>query len=414
MSKKIKIVHEKTSPETTKAHQVSEVEAPSYSSKKSTFWRVLGIIFISLIFGGIGSVLAQKIVVPFIEQKYLTHEEKIVIPEKEEKIIIKENSATIEAVKKVTPAVVSIVSTRNAADFFGDVFVQQSGGTGFILTSDGLILTNKHVAGDKKTKYSVLTSDGKDLAAYVLTTDPVNDIAVLKVDAKNLPVVEIGDSSELVPGQKVIAIGNALGEYQNTVTAGVVSAVGRAVVAGDETGAERIEGAIQTDAAINPGNSGGPLINVRGQVVGINTAIDKGGQTIGFAIPVDVIKPVDNFIENIRKVGKIIRPMIGIRYIPITKELASLNNLPVSEGALVYKGNEPGALAVIPGSPADEAGIEEEDIVIAIDDQKIDKDHSLSYLIQKYKPGDEIELIILRNKKERKTKLKLTEMTEIN
>jgi serine protease Do len=406
MSKQIKIIAEKNNPNIESPKQF-ESQTSSVPTRKLGFWRVFGIILISLIFGGVGGVLADRIVIPFVEQK-LAKQVNVVIPEKTEKVTVEENSATIESVKKVSPAVVSIVSTVNVQDIFGGTQTQKSGGTGFVLTSDGLILTNKHVAGDKNSTYSVLTSDGKDLQASILAIDPANDLAVLRVNAKNLPVVEIGDSSSLVPGQEVIAIGNALGEYQNTVTAGVVSAIGRAIVAGDtEGGSERIEGAIQTDAAINPGNSGGPLVNIRGQVVGINTAIDQGGQTIGFAIPINLIKPLDNFIKSARE-GKIVRPLIGIRYIPITKELASINKLSVSEGALVYKDNN--SPAVVLGSPADDAGIEEGDIITTINGKKIDKDHSLSYLIQQYRPGDEVELVILRDGKEMKVKLKLGEM----
>jgi len=405
MSNKIKIVD-------TQINEKNESSnIPSPSSPKRSFWKILGLILISLIFGGVGGVLGQKIILPLIEQKYLNHQEKVVISEKTEKINVEENSATIDAVKKVLPSVVSIVSSKNTTNFWGDISVQKTGGTGFILTSDGLIITNKHVASDKNTKYTILTYDGKNLEGYVQAVDPVNDIAVLKVKANNLPVVEIGDSSSLVVGQRVIAIGNALGEYHNTVTAGIISGIGRAILAGDETGeSERIEGAIQTDAAINPGNSGGPLINLKGQVVGINTAIDKSGQTIGFAIPINLIKPLDNFIKNIKEKGKIVRPMIGVRYVNLTKEIAALNSLPVSEGALIYRDEEKGMPAVVPGSPADKAGLEEGDIITAVNDQKIDQEHSLSYIIQKFQPGEEVELTILRDKKEMKIKLKLAEM----
>jgi len=405
MSDQIKIVDDHSN-----LGQTPNIPSTGSHSPKSSGKLILLTIIISFIFGGIGGTLAQKIILPYIEQKYLKGEEKVIVTQKTENVTVKEESATTEAVKKVNPAVVSIVSTKNISDIFGEYFAQKGAGTGFVLTTDGLILTNKHVAGDKNIKYSVITSDGKNYTAMVAAVDPVNDIAVLRIKAKNLPVVEIGDSNALVPGQRVIAIGNALGQYQNTVTAGVVSGIKRSIVAGSETGgAERIEGAIQTDAAINPGNSGGPLINLRGQVVGINTAIDQGGQTIGFAIPINLIKPVDNFIKNIQEKGKIIRPMLGIRYIPINKELASLNDLPVSEGALVYRGDK-GEPAVIPGSPADEAGIEEGDIITAINGQKINEENSLAYLIQQFQPGDEVELTILRDKNEKKIKVRLAEM----
>jgi len=417
MSQKIKIVTTKTNPDEIDKIDNTVPETENFSSpqsqqvkvKKFGFWKILGIILISLIFGGIGGVLAQKIIIPFVEQK-LGKSGEIVVAEKTENVTVEESSATISAVKKVNPSVVSIVSTKNVSDIFGGSSSQQSAGTGFILTSDGLIITNKHVAGDKNAKYYVLTTDGKNFDATVSAIDPVNDIAVLKVNATNLPVVTLGDSNSLVPGQNVIAIGNALGEYQNSVTAGVVSGIKRSVVAGDNTGSsETIEGAIQTDAAINPGNSGGPLINIEGQVVGIDTAADQNGQTIGFAIPINLIKPMDTFIQNVREQGKIVRPLLGVRYIPINNELASLNNLPVSDGVLVYKGSGQDSQAVIAGSPAAEAGIKEGDIITAIDGQKIDTNHSLSSLIQNHKPGDEIELTILRDGKEKKVTLKLGE-----
>lgn len=373
---------------------------------KSKLKFIIGLCLLSLIFGILGGGLASKVIVPYLLKK-LGQSEEIIIPEKYEKIKVEEESAIIDAIRKVSPAVCSITSERSVYDIFGDVTTQKSGGTGFILTSDGYILTNKHVTSDKNAKYTVLTSDGQDYKAKVVAYDPLNDLAVLKIEAKNLSVVEIGDSSDLKIGQRVIAIGNALGEFQNTVTVGVVSAKGRAVTAGDGLGSgERLENLIQTDAAINPGNSGGPLVNLAGQVVGINTAMAKA-ENIGFAIPINIVKPIDNFINNLEKKGKIIRPMIGIRYISITKELASLNNLPVKEGALVYGGV--GELAVIPGSPAALAGIKEGDIILAIGDDEINPNYSLSQIIQEYQPGDEIELKILRNGKELRLKLTLVE-----
>ncbi len=324
--------------------------------------------------------------------------------------MVEEESGIIEAVDTVDESVVSIVSSKEVYDFWGDVFEQKGGGTGFVITTDGLILTNKHVVSDKSAEYTVITHNGKDFEAKVLSLDPINDLAVIDIQADNLTPVDIGDSDDLKVGQRVIAIGNALGEYQNTVTEGVISAKGRAIIASDETGqGERLEGVIQTDAAINPGNSGGPLVNIKGQVVGINTAIEQGGQLIGFALPINIVKPIDKFIENIRTRGKIVRPLLGVRYIPITKEFASLNDLDVTEGALVSEGRM-GEAAVIPGSPADLAGIEEGDIVTHINQDKIDEKNSLSSLIQKYQPEEEVEVTLLRGSKEMKVKATLEEM----
>jgi serine protease Do len=386
----------------------SEITIPP-KKKRSKIWVVLGIIFLSFTFGILGGGLAEKIIIPLI-LKELKSDKKVEIVEKKENVKVEEQSGIIEAVDKVTPSVVSIVSSKNVYDFWGDVFEKKGGGTGFIITSDGLILTNKHVVSDKNAQYTVITYDGKDYEGKVIASDPVNDLAVIDIEADNLKAVEVGDSDDLKVGQRVIAIGNALGEYQNTVTTGVVSAKGRAIIASDETGqGERLEGVIQTDAAINPGNSGGPLINIQAQVVGINTAVERGGQLIGFALPINIVKPIDKFIKNIREKGRIVRPMLGVRYIPLTKEFASLNNLDVTEGALASEGKT-GEAAVIPKSPADKAGIEEGDIMTHINQDKIDENHSLSSLIQKYQPGDEVEITLLRGSTQMKVKATLVEM----
>ncbi len=309
---------------------------------------------------------------------------------------VTEQSATVDAVKKVTPAVVSITSVQSTEGFFGAVSQTKSSGTGFIVTSDGLIVTNKHVVPDKSVQYSVFTSDGKEYKGKVQAQDPLNDIAFLKIDAKNLPTVTIGDSSKLQVGQTVIAIGNALGQYQNSVTEGVVSGIGRAIQAGDSSGSssESLQNVIQTDAAINPGNSGGPLVNIDGQVIGINTAVDQQGQSIGFAIPINMIK---NQINEVKVKGVISRPVLGIRYIPITKEFAARNNLKTDKGVLVYGGSD---LAVLPGSAADKAGIKENDIILSIGSDQIDENHSVTGILQKYSPGDKVSLKVLRDNKE--------------
>jgi len=321
-------------------------------------------------------------------------------------VTLQEDSAIIKAVEKVSPSVVSIVSTRNVRSLFGN-FEQTGAGTGFVIQANGLIATNKHVVSEQ-AKYTVLTADGKSYDAEVAAVDSLNDLALIKINALNLPVVDLGDSDALKVGQRVIAIGNALGEYQNTVTTGVVSAMGRSITAGGSDGAsEKLEGLIQTDAAINPGNSGGPLVNLAGQVVGINTAIDLQGSQIGFAIPINSAKSA---IASYLASGKISRPMLGIRYINITKEVAALNNLSVNAGALVVAGDTPDQPAVTPGGPAAKAGIKEGDIIVSIDNQKIDKDHSIISILRKYKPGDSVSIKLLRNGKEAQVTVKLGEL----
>ncbi len=354
---------------------------------------------------------------------------------------IEEESATIEAVKKISPSVVSIIISKDLSKLnqigsdlfpFNDFFQfglpgfnfnlpgrgaqpktdqpqkqEIGGGTGFIISEDGLILTNRHVITDNAADYTVILSDGKKYPAKILATDTVNDMGVVKIEARGLKPVELGDSSTLRIGQTVIAIGNTLAEYRNTVTKGVVSGLSRRVTAGDAGGySETIDQAIQTDAAINPGNSGGPLINLDGQVVGINTAVSQQGQLIGFAIPINSAKPV---IQSIKTYGRIIRPFLGVRYVLVTKDIAEANNLPNDYGALVLRGTNPTDLAVIPGSPADKAGLVENDIILEVGGEKVDEDHSLASLIAKYQPGAEVEFKIWHKGETKLIKVKLEE-----
>jgi len=326
---------------------------------------------------------------------------------KTEKLVLEESSAVIDASKKVSPAVVSILSKKDIEDFFGRVYQQESGGTGFIITNDGLILTNKHVVSDANAEYTVFTADGKNYQGKVLAQDPYNDLAVIKIDATGLPVVELGDSDNLEVGQWVMAIGNALGEFQNSVTLGVVSAKDRKITTSGIGSSEQLFDLIQTDAAINSGNSGGPLVNLKGQVVGINTAVASNAESIGFAIPINSAKKA---IESVKKTGKITRPMIGVRYVNITKELAKANGLSVDHGALVYKGKNQNEPAVVAGGPADKAGVKEEDIILSVNNEEINENNPLNKILLDFNPGDEIELNIQRGEDQKKIKLTLGEM----
>ncbi len=330
-------------------------------------------------------------------------------------ITVEEDSSVVDVVKKASPAVVSIVVSKDLSklpgfggspfdfdQFFGFGFpnlyqpkssepnVQEVGaGSGFLVSADGLILTNKHVVSDQGASFVVLMNDQKSFEAKVVAEDPVNDLAIIKIDIQNAPYLELANSDEIQIGQKVIAIGNSLGQYQNTVTTGVVSGIGRRIIAGSSEGAEQLEGVLQTDAAINPGNSGGPLLNIAGQVVGVNTAIDSQGQLVGFAIPAADAKRALSTFQNS---GKITRPYLGVRYIMITPQLAKQENLPKDYGALVLRGETRTDLAVIPGSPADKAGLNENDIILEVDGKQLGKDLTLVGAIKSKQPGQTIRL----------------------
>jgi S1-C subfamily serine protease len=280
----------------------------------------------------------------------------------------------------------------------GTVKQEIGGGSGFVVSPDGLIVTNKHVVVDTTADYTVLTNDGREYSAKVLGRDRTNDVAVIKVDPNSpnkgkgvnqMDTLPLGDSGQLKIGQTVIAIGNALGEFTNTVSKGIVSGLRRNIVAGGFSGAEQLDQLIQTDAAINEGNSGGPLLNLKGEVVGINVAIAQGAQNIGFALPIDTVK---NTIESVQKSGKIIQPYLGVRYVVINPVLKQQNNLPFDYGVLVARGQNPGDMAVLPGSPADKAGITENDIILEINSTKIDENNSLAQVVSSLQVGQEITL----------------------
>ncbi|MEK7511398.1 MAG: trypsin-like peptidase domain-containing protein [Patescibacteria group bacterium] len=405
-----------------------------YDEKFRGFWPA--IIIVSLVVGAFSGAFGSFFLKPYLEKTnwgkdFLNSNIVQQMAGQKEVIEVTEDSATIDVVKKVSPAVVSVVVTKELQNFYNltgpDIFdfwnlgqtlpqggtkekKEVGGGTGFVIDESGLILTNKHVVSDEQAEYSVVFNDGKKYEAGVLARDTVNDIAVLKIKANNLAVVELGDSDKLQIGQTVIAIGNALGEYRNTVTRGVVSGVNRSIVAGDNYGAsELLENVIQTDAAISPGNSGGPLLNLGGQVIGINSAINLQGQSLGFAIPVNQAKTV---IDSVKKYGKIVRPWLGVRYVQINVEIAKANKLNYEYGALIIRGEGKEDLAVVPASPADKAGLAENDIILEVNGKKLAEENSLVQEIAKYKPGDEITLKVSHEGNEKMIKVKLEERKE--
>jgi serine protease Do len=285
--------------------------------------------------------------------------------------------------------------------------VQVGGGSGFIVQADGLIMTNKHVISDAKAEYTVILNDGQRFPAVVLSRDPINDVAILKIPATKLPCVKLGDATKLELGQSVIAIGNALGIFKNTVSLGIVSGLSRSIAAqaDPDSPSQEMRGLIQTDAAINPGNSGGPLVDRHACVVGVNAAIISGAQSIGFAIPVNAAR---RDLNDIKKFGRIKRPLLGLRYVMIDDNMKEKMNLSVNYGALVMRESEHD-YAVVPESPADKCGLREKDIVLTFGDKKLDHDHPIQDFLENLNVGDEIELLVLREGKEFKTKATLSE-----
>lgn len=390
---------------------------------------IISLIIIALLAGIVGGYLGNSVVGDFLNSNVGKGEVPGVTSSIQE---TKEESATIAAVEKAQPAVVSIVVTKDLSKIYDDYYSnglfpfsfgipseeggQQEigGGTGFFISPDGMLLTNKHVVQDEDAEYSVIMQDGTRYDnVKVLARDPIEDMAILKVDdGNNFPTIELGDSDSLKVGQTVIAIGNSLGEYQNSVTKGIVSGLERNITAGGQLGqaTERLQNIIQTDAAINSGNSGGPLINLSGQVVGINTAVDFSGQLVGFALPINGLK---DEIQSVKEGGEIIKPYLGVRYILLNNQIAEANDLPYDYGALVIRGQEITALAVVPGSPADKAGLEENDIVLEINEDKITEDNDLTASIQEYSVGETITLRVFHDDKEKNIEVKLEERPSI-
>jgi serine protease Do len=325
----------------------------------------------------------------------------------QKQVIVSEESVITTVVEESLPSVVTIgiKKTTSGRDTFEydpfDPFspfrrvpgrqreIQANIGSGFIISADGLIITNKHVVADTDATYEVLTNDAKKYTVEKIYRDPLNDLAIIKVNTTGLKPLKLGDSSKLKLGQMAIAIGTPLGEFTNTVTTGIVSGIGRGITAGSpyEGFVEKLENVIQTDAAISPGNSGGPLLNSGGEAIGVNTAVASEGQNIGFAIPINIVKTlIDTFNK---RGGSFERPYIGIEYQTVDQKTAILNK--VVAGAYVT--------SVVEASPAEKAGIQEEDIITEIDGKKIngEDDQAIAKFILEKKIGDKVMLKVWRN-----------------
>lgn len=413
-------------------HQVTTRQLVIFTVVLSFIVSVVGTVLTDGILGGSFSA-GEGATGPFVFNRPKILQQLI-----ESKPVVREEDQVVKAVQDASLAVVSVVATKDVPvveryyidPFSQDPFSRQffggggsglqipqyrqkgtqrqevSAGSGFIVSADGLIITNKHVVSDTEAEYTILLNDGSKKKAKVLARDPLQDLAIIKIEGSNYPTIPLGDSSQVKIGQTAIAIGNALGEYRNTVSVGVISGLQRTIVAqGAPSGPETLQELIQTDAAINPGNSGGPLLNSKGEVIAIDTAVATNAENIGFAIPINKAK---RDIENVKKTGRIIYPFLGVRYVTITKELADQKKLLRDTGVLV--GGTDAEPAVTPGSPAEKAGIKEGDIILTLNNEKLDADHTLAALVQKYQVGDEVTLKIFRKDKgEFEVKAKLEE-----
>ncbi|MDR3125733.1 MAG: trypsin-like peptidase domain-containing protein [Candidatus Nomurabacteria bacterium] len=355
----------------------------------------LVLITVSLIMGvvgGVGGFLIGQILSPPLIAT-------------ETSIIEAEGDVIADAAEKIGASVVSIVTEQTAEmggfmSLFGNSqpYTTQAAGTGVIVSPDGYLITNKHVIPTTVTKVTVILRDGTEFSdVTVVDRDPTNDIAFLKINGvADLPAAEIGQSGSLKIGTKVFTVGNALGQFQNTVTAGIVSGLNRTITASDGSSlsGETLSDLIQTDAAINSGNSGGPLATYDGRVIGINTAVADGADNIGFAIP------SDNFISSIRSIinsGKIEKPYLGVYYTMITKAIAKEKNLLVENGAYIGAGNQK---PTVDGSPAAKADLKSGDIITKIDGEDLTEANSLSSVIARHNVGDKVNLIVLRDGRE--------------
>jgi S1-C subfamily serine protease len=329
--------------------------------------------------------------------------------------VVTEQGELISAIAEdVGPSVVSVnVTSRAQADpFFGGTYEQQSAGTGFIVSDDGYVVTNRHVIPDGTRKVSLVMSDGTELTDVEVIgktsdSDPL-DIAFLKINdakGKDLKAVKLGDSSAMQVGEMVVAIGNALGQFQNTVTSGILSGYGRSVEASGGAGSvETLQNLFQTDAAINQGNSGGPLVNAKGEVIGVNTAVAGNAENIGFAIPINDVKGI---IDTVLKKGELLRPYLGVRYIMLTDDLAYQYNLDTTRGAYIVPGTGGRGSSIVEDSPAAAAGLQEKDIITKINDTELNEDNSLISVLGQYSVGDTITLTVVRDGQEQTVEVTL-------
>ena len=368
------------------------------NKEHDSVWQTIGLIFFSLVAGFFGAWVFQSSNIGTGGEAVIESRQRV----------ISEGEVVSDIAKQVSPSVVSIAteSTVQSSDFFNTGYYTQAGaGTGVIISRDGYVITNKHVVPNNTRELRIFDHEGKVYDNVKLVgRDPLNDIAFLKIGGVNdLTPAQIGDSSRMNVGQKVVAIGNALGQYQATVTSGIVSGINRSVTAaGGDGKTEDLINLIQTDAAINPGNSGGPLVNISGEVIGINTAVSEGAEGIGFAIPINDTK---GLIKGVLDNGQVARSYIGVRYVTITPEYQRQFDLKQNSGA--YLAPQANQSAVVQGGPAEKAGLRNGDIITKVNNSELSERLNLTSALSEYKPGEKVELTYIRDNQTKTTTVTL-------
>lgn len=400
-----------TAPKNSKSVTLTlpALSRPKIKRTKLLDTAVLGLVVLVIAFGGgwLGAAVHHNDVTNITQNKVQLEGEAAVISGIAKNVgqsVVSVNVTSQSAGSNTTDPYAQLFGLNDGSGSNGGT--QQDAGTGMILTSDGLIMTNRHVVPDGTTSVSVTLSDGtvfNNVQVVGRTPDSSSlDVAFLQIkdtQGHKLVPVQLGDSSKANVGDQVVAIGNALGQFQNTVTSGIISGFGRSIQAqaSDGSSSESLDGLLQTDAAINEGNSGGPLVNLDGEVVGMNTAIASNSQSIGFAIP---INDLSGLIQSVEKTGKLQVPYLGVLYVPITSDVQSNYNLSVSQGAYVPTVEQNGGQdTVMQGSPADQAGVQPGDIITKIDDTNISSTASITSVLDKHQVGDKVTLTIVRGGK---------------
>ncbi|HSX28067.1 MAG TPA: trypsin-like peptidase domain-containing protein [Candidatus Saccharimonadales bacterium] len=381
------------SPSPVRTRRNAQVKKPSLRS--------LALIFFVFVAGFLGAWGA-------IESGFIKASNKT-ITQNRETVVTQEGEVIADVANKVSPSVVSVNTTQTSAGgVFGQAVESQGAGTGIIVSSDGYVLTNKHVIPDGTDKVQIVTANGTTYDnVQVIGRDPSNDIAFLKIQGvKDLTAAKLGDSDSVRVGQKVIAIGNALGQFQNTVTQGIISGKGRPLQASDSSDSqstESLSNLFQTDAAINPGNSGGPLLNINGEVIGINTAVAEQAQGIGFALPINDAK---GLLQGVLSQGKVVKAFLGVQYIMLTPATSKQVNADLDHGALVYAGT---GNPIVAGSPAEKAGLKRGDIITQVNGKDVNENAPLASRLGQFQPGDQVSLTVHRDGKDQTIKVTLEE-----